>query len=118
MECPNCRRISPEGALRCDCGYDFFSRTIRESYVVQELQRRNPDKGAWLEASARSDLRNGLLCLACGGFIIVVVRSCATTSLGISELAVHLPALYGLALINRGMKDRKRAKGAQWSDVE
>ena len=23
MDCPNCKLINPEGALRCDCGYDF-----------------------------------------------------------------------------------------------
>jgi hypothetical protein len=26
MECPNCRLISPPGALRCDCGWDLTAR--------------------------------------------------------------------------------------------
>ena len=31
MECPNCKLINPETAQRCDCGYDFTTKT-RPSY--------------------------------------------------------------------------------------
>src|SRR5689334_3927909 len=31
MDCPNCRLVNPATALRCDCGYDFKDRTLRES---------------------------------------------------------------------------------------
>jgi hypothetical protein len=33
MDCPNCGLINPSSATRCDCGFDFVSRTIKESYV-------------------------------------------------------------------------------------
>jgi len=28
MECPRCRLISPEGSLRCDCGFSFETRSV------------------------------------------------------------------------------------------
>src|SRR5579864_7349110 len=36
MNCPNCELINPPTARRCDCGYDFESRTIKTPYVRQE----------------------------------------------------------------------------------
>jgi hypothetical protein len=38
QDCPNCGLINPQDAQRCDCGYDFASRSMRESYLKpQEL---------------------------------------------------------------------------------
>ena len=34
MECSACKLTNPEGAQRCDCGYDFASRSLKESYVA------------------------------------------------------------------------------------
>lgn len=39
MECPRCRLINPDTALRCDCGYDFESKTVEKSYFTQELPK-------------------------------------------------------------------------------
>ncbi len=35
MNCPNCGLINPPSALRCDCGFDFVSRSIQASYADQ-----------------------------------------------------------------------------------
>jgi hypothetical protein len=35
MKCPNCGLINPPSALRCDCGYDFPSGLIKESYLSE-----------------------------------------------------------------------------------
>jgi hypothetical protein len=35
MKCPHCGLTNPEGALRCDCGYDFHSEVIKESYLTK-----------------------------------------------------------------------------------
>mgnify|MGYP000904864518 CR=1 FL=1 len=33
MKCTHCGLINPESALRCDCGYDFATQTIKSSYL-------------------------------------------------------------------------------------
>ena len=29
MQCPECRLLSPDGAVRCDCGYEFATGTVK-----------------------------------------------------------------------------------------
>ena len=36
MDCPRCGLINPNTALRCDCGYDFDSKTVEKSYALQQ----------------------------------------------------------------------------------
>lgn len=33
MECPRCGLFNPATAQRCDCGFDFVSRTMKVSFV-------------------------------------------------------------------------------------
>jgi hypothetical protein len=33
MKCPSCKLENPREALRCDCGYDFLTRTRQKSYL-------------------------------------------------------------------------------------
>ena len=35
MECKNCGLLNPDTAMRCDCGYDFATDTMRASYIVK-----------------------------------------------------------------------------------
>src|SRR5215470_6098387 len=39
MNCPSCRLINPPTAKRCDCGYDFETKTVEASYYNQPLPR-------------------------------------------------------------------------------
>jgi hypothetical protein len=41
LECPNCKLINPPEALRCDCGYDFPTRSMNESYLTEKQKREN-----------------------------------------------------------------------------
>jgi hypothetical protein len=34
MRCPNCQLENPPGALRCDCGYDFPTGTLKQPYLT------------------------------------------------------------------------------------
>ncbi len=38
MKCPYCGLINPDNALRCDCGYDFETRTVEPSYLTPAQQ--------------------------------------------------------------------------------
>lgn len=42
MICPYCRLHNPPSALRCDCGWDFASRTFQQPYAPP----RRPDRNA------------------------------------------------------------------------
>src|SRR5579864_5023371 len=32
MNCPRCGLINPETAQRCDCGYDFITKSVEKTY--------------------------------------------------------------------------------------
>lgn len=49
MQCPNCRLENPPIALRCDCGYDFESRQVKDSY----LPGGPPKKKHWIVVALR-----------------------------------------------------------------
>ena len=34
MNCPRCGLINPGTAQRCDCGYDFISKSLKKSYAT------------------------------------------------------------------------------------
>src|SRR5258706_7392690 len=38
-DCPKCRLANPDTALRCDCGYDFASNAMKESYLPARERR-------------------------------------------------------------------------------
>jgi len=37
MDCPRCGLVNPDIAERCDCGYDFQSKTVERPYLRQGL---------------------------------------------------------------------------------
>jgi hypothetical protein len=39
MKCPRCNLFNPDSALRCDCGYDFKSKTVERAYFRQEIPK-------------------------------------------------------------------------------
>ena len=42
MNCPNCGLVNSESAQRCDCGYDFSSKTIKGSYLAKSKVDKIP----------------------------------------------------------------------------
>jgi len=52
MDCPKCKLVSPPGAERCDCGYDFKTGTMKESYLTdRDKQLSKPQIGVAIIAS-------------------------------------------------------------------
>ena len=52
MSCPSCRLINPPSAARCDCGYDFSTGTVKQSYLEsrhreQFLQKKTLRAVGW-----------------------------------------------------------------------
>jgi hypothetical protein len=77
MQCPRCKLINPDSAKRCDCGYDFETRSIEKPYCHQEDIP---------ESSARRNLR---------GFLVFTTFLWIT--LGVIGL---LPALFAIMLFD------------------
>jgi hypothetical protein len=46
MQCPKCHLINPETAQRCDCGYDFGSGTMKDSYARRAQSHQAFDPAA------------------------------------------------------------------------
>jgi len=65
MECPKCKLLNPEGAERCDCGYDFASGEMKASYLKAEQERRKARAVAHPLAGIR-----GWLLLPAAGLIL------------------------------------------------
>src|SRR5258708_35364905 len=66
MQCPVCHLHNPDGALRCDCGFDFVARVVTESYLEADRRGRIPDRVEFVRDLGRRDIRLGTLCLVCG----------------------------------------------------
>lgn len=98
MDCPRCRLVNPPNAERCDCGYDFVSKTVEESYS------RPAQLGIVAEAirsQGRKDLIVGAVWLALG--TAVTVGTYATASRGGTYTVAYGAIAVGLFRIVRGI---------------
>ena len=40
-QCRNCELTNPDNATRCDCGFDFTSGAVKESYLTEKDKALN-----------------------------------------------------------------------------
>ncbi len=66
MTCPKCKLENPETAQRCDCGYDFLAKEMRQSYLEIEKQRRAPKPSDEVRDRGRRDMVLGAACFIVG----------------------------------------------------
>ena len=71
-KCPKCGLYNPDTALRCDCGYDFSSGTMQQSYVPahqRPFDERPMSVGQWLGTLVVASIPLvGLVVLFCWAF--------------------------------------------------
>ena len=72
LECPRCGLLSPDGAARCDCGYDFDRNTIESSYLMAHVLRKHGGEVRLIEETSRARIRTGMLLLAVAVMVCVL----------------------------------------------
>jgi uncharacterized membrane protein YvbJ len=100
--CPRCGLFSPEEAIRCDCGYDFKTRTVQSSYLVAHVLEKHGGAANILGESAKSNIRSGTVLLAIGA-VVSVVGYLTSGTLYVFGAAV----LWGALLLYRGLRQRR-----------
>lgn len=101
MTCPKCRLANPPSAGRCDCGYDFDTGVIAESYLSSKQRVLNQPHGSIdVPASARAFTVAGMFAATFIGLARVSgptgVIGAATYVLGL--LAIATVAVGGVLL--------------------
>jgi hypothetical protein len=108
MDCPRCGLLSPDGAQRCDCGYDFAERVVKESYLEAEQRRKIGDPAAVIRELGRRDIKLGSLCLALGIIFTVGTHVLAGRGQGRFTAILYGAVICGLIWLLRGI-DRVRS---------
>jgi hypothetical protein len=95
--------LSPDGALRCDCGYDFGTGTVQGSFLVAHVLEKHGGAAQIVEKSAREKIRSGLVLLGLG-VILTVVGYLTTGQVVFLGGALTL----GAAMLHAGIRQRRQ----------
>ena len=101
-ECPHCGLFSPDEATRCDCGYDFVTKTVQPSYLAADIVRKHGGAEKFAEETARGNIRTGTILLAVAAFVAGV------SYIGGGKLYLFGGAvMFGAVLLYRGLRQRR-----------
>jgi len=109
LRCPRCGLFNPDTALRCDCGYDFSTRTVQASYVERAAEAKHGGRANLLRARSRDNLRYGLL-LTGGSAALTVIL---TAVKGGPTIFLPWALVAGIVLTLRGWRQRKDAEALE-----
>lgn len=91
MECPHCKLLNPDGAERCDCGYDFKSGSLETSYNTETSETG----GNWLDIQ--------LAGMPWGGVALCCICTCGLPLALVAAIACRHPEARKKALIILGV---------------
>lgn len=69
QRCPHCGLFSPPEAARCDCGYDFASKTVKSSYVLAHVVEKHGGEAKIVEEASRTKIRTGVSLLVLAAIV-------------------------------------------------
>jgi len=101
-KCPRCGLFNPAEAARCDCGYDFATKTVTSSYLLAHILSKHGEEAKLIRESSRTYIRHGALLL----MVAAVV-----TALGfLKEGRVYIlvwAVIWGAVYLSRGLRHRR-----------
>jgi hypothetical protein len=102
-KCPRCGLFSPVEASRCDCGYDFATKTVAPSYLMAHiLKKKHSDEATLIQQSSRTYIRRGVLLLGVAAAIAIwqfLARGRVYFLAGVT--------LWGALWLSRGLRQRR-----------
>jgi hypothetical protein len=90
VECPKCGLVNPDNALRCDCGYDFATGQIEESYLEEAGQSTDI-------ARANKRIKQAWIVGVIGGVITLIATLLSVA--GVDILDVNIYVLIDVVLV-------------------
>jgi hypothetical protein len=93
--------VQPDEATRCDCGYDFVTKTVQSSYLVADTVRKHGGEEKFAEETARGNIRTGTILLAVGAIVAGIGYA------GGGKLYFGGAIMFGAVLLYRGFRQRR-----------
>jgi hypothetical protein len=98
MTCPECRLLNPPSAARCDCGYDFESGLVAESYIPPEQRARDRARET---IDARSSAKAFAVACVCAAVIVSLAKLGGPT--GLVGVATYVIGALAVAMVAVGL---------------
>jgi hypothetical protein len=104
QQCPRCRLFNPAEAARCDCGYDFATKSVKGSYLLEHVVEKQGGEARVVAAASRANLRSGISLL-----VLAAIFSAGAYYSGQPRLFL-VPVIWGIVLLARGLRQRRHGR--------
>jgi hypothetical protein len=101
--CPRCGLFSPQEAARCDCGYDFATKTVQTSYLLSHVLTKHGGEAKIIHESSRAKIRTGLLLLGLAVFVTI-----GSLVVGGNLYFWGGAVMWGALFVSRGLRQRRQ----------